>query len=57
MYWEQLELRCRSLYRAPTTGRASGQQDRSQNTCSCCTQCHTTQPAWDFSVQHRFWAP
>ncbi|CAH0717126.1 unnamed protein product, partial [Brenthis ino] len=57
MYWEQLELRCRSLYRppsgqpAPTTGRPV------QNSYSCCAQCHTTQPAWDFSLQHRFWAP
>ncbi|VVC91457.1 unnamed protein product [Leptidea sinapis] len=25
--------------------------------CSCCAQCHTAQPGWDFSLQHRFWAP
>ncbi|KAJ0170333.1 hypothetical protein K1T71_014261 [Dendrolimus kikuchii] len=60
MYWEQLELRCRSLYRppsgqsAPTTGRPT--QTNTAN-CSCCTQCHPTQPAWDISLQHRFWAP
>lgn len=57
MYWEQLELRCRSLYRppvgqaVPVTGRPA------QNTCSCCAQCHPAQPAWDISLQHRFWAP
>ncbi|XP_063391659.1 uncharacterized protein LOC134677130 [Cydia fagiglandana] len=55
MYWEQLELRCRSLYRPPT-----GQQPQPravQPSCSCCAQCHPTQPAWDISLQHRFWAP
>ncbi|CAB3241600.1 unnamed protein product [Arctia plantaginis] len=57
MYWEQLELRCRSLYR-PSTGQptpAAGRQV--QSNCSCCAQCHPTQPAWDISLQHRFWAP
>ncbi|CAH2056278.1 unnamed protein product, partial [Iphiclides podalirius] len=57
MYWEQLELRCRSLYRPPT-GQAAPPAGRPvQNNCSCCAQCHTAQPAWDFSLQHRFWAP
>ncbi|XP_072937761.1 uncharacterized protein [Epargyreus clarus] len=56
MYWEQLELRCRSLYRPPT-GQPAAAGRPVQNNCSCCTQCHTTQPAWDFSLQHRFWAP
>ncbi|XP_013177041.1 PREDICTED: uncharacterized protein LOC106124676 isoform X2 [Papilio xuthus] len=57
MYWEQLELRCRSLYRPPT-GQATPAAGRPvQNNCSCCAQCHTAQPAWDFSLQHRFWAP
>ncbi|CAK1593135.1 unnamed protein product [Parnassius mnemosyne] len=55
MYWEQLELRCRSLYRPPT-GQAVATAGRPNN-CSCCAQCHTAQPAWDFSLQHRFWAP
>ncbi|XP_037871250.1 uncharacterized protein LOC101744603 isoform X2 [Bombyx mori] len=57
MYWEQLELRCRSLYRppmgqpTPTAGRSA------QANCGCCAQCHPTQQAWDISLQHRFWAP
>ncbi|XP_050358669.1 uncharacterized protein LOC126778972 isoform X2 [Nymphalis io] len=57
MYWEQLELRCRSLYRPPSGQPAVAAGRSVQNTCSCCTQCHPTQPAWDFSLQHRFWAP
>ncbi|XP_038217728.1 uncharacterized protein LOC119836470 isoform X2 [Zerene cesonia] len=57
MYWEQLELRCRSLYRPPTGQPAATTGRPVQNNCSCCAQCHTTQPAWDFSLQHRFWAP
>ncbi|XP_022124960.2 uncharacterized protein LOC110999963 isoform X3 [Pieris rapae] len=57
MYWEQLELRCRSLYRPPTGQAAPATGRPAQNNCSCCPQCHTTQPAWDFSLQHRFWAP
>ncbi|KAJ8707239.1 hypothetical protein PYW08_011373 [Mythimna loreyi] len=57
MYWEQLELRCRSLYR-PSAGQAAPSAGRQvQSNCSCCTQCHPTQPAWDISLQHRFWAP
>ncbi|KAI5638115.1 hypothetical protein NE865_09236 [Phthorimaea operculella] len=28
-----------------------------QANCSCCAQCHPTQPAWDLSMQHRFWTP
>ncbi|XP_046974930.1 uncharacterized protein LOC124541129 isoform X2 [Vanessa cardui] len=57
MYWEQLELRCRSLYRPPSGQPAVAAGRPVQNSCSCCTQCHPTQPAWDFSLQHRFWAP
>ncbi|XP_022817076.1 uncharacterized protein LOC111349947 isoform X2 [Spodoptera litura] len=57
MYWEQLELRCRSLYR-PSAGQAAPSAGRQvQSNCSCCAQCHPTQPAWDISLQHRFWAP
>ncbi|XP_075988531.1 uncharacterized protein LOC142984666 [Anticarsia gemmatalis] len=57
MYWEQLELRCRSLYR-PSAGQATPAAGRQvQSNCSCCAQCHPTQPAWDISLQHRFWAP
>ncbi|XP_064075609.1 uncharacterized protein LOC113395354 isoform X1 [Vanessa tameamea] len=57
MYWEQLELRCRSLYRPPSGQPAVAAGRPVQNSCSCCTQCHPTQAAWDFSLQHRFWAP
>ncbi|XP_028156656.1 uncharacterized protein LOC114350177 isoform X2 [Ostrinia furnacalis] len=57
MYWEQLELRCRSLYRPPA-GQATPAQGRQvQSNCSCCAQCHPSQPAWDISLQHRFWQP
>ncbi|XP_049882567.1 uncharacterized protein LOC126378343 [Pectinophora gossypiella] len=57
MYWEQLELRCRSLYR-PSTGQSTQAAGRPvQSNCSCCAQCHPSQPAWDISLQHRFWAP
>ncbi|XP_052742829.1 uncharacterized protein LOC112054346 isoform X3 [Bicyclus anynana] len=56
MYWEQLELRCRSLYRPPS-GQPVPAGRPVQTNCSCCAQCHTAQPAWDFSLQHRFWAP
>ncbi|XP_039747810.1 uncharacterized protein LOC120624987 isoform X3 [Pararge aegeria] len=56
MYWEQLELRCRSLYRPPS-GQPAATGRPVQSNCSCCAQCHTAQPAWDFSLQHRFWAP
>ncbi|KAM3955441.1 LOW QUALITY PROTEIN: uncharacterized protein ACR2FA_010643 [Aphomia sociella] len=57
MYWEQLELRCRSLYRPPTAQNAPPPGRPVQSNCSCCAQCHPTQPAWDISLQHRFWAP
>ncbi|CAH0599927.1 unnamed protein product [Chrysodeixis includens] len=57
MYWEQLELRCRSLYR-PAPGQAPPSAGRPvQSNCSCCAQCHPGPPAWDISLQHRFWAP
>ncbi|XP_030041383.1 uncharacterized protein LOC115456442 isoform X2 [Manduca sexta] len=57
MYWEQLELRCRSLYRPPAGQPAQPAGRTAQASCSCCAQCHPTQPAWDISLQHRFWAP
>ncbi|XP_041986271.1 uncharacterized protein LOC121738346 isoform X2 [Aricia agestis] len=57
MYWEQLELRCRSLYRAPSAQPVGTAPRPTQPNCSCCAQCHPAQPAWDFSLQHRFWAP
>ncbi|XP_026755974.2 uncharacterized protein LOC113515877 isoform X2 [Galleria mellonella] len=57
MYWEQLELRCRSLYRPPATQNSQQPSRQVQSNCSCCAQCHPAQPAWDISLQHRFWAP
>ncbi|XP_053621378.1 uncharacterized protein LOC128681478 isoform X2 [Plodia interpunctella] len=58
MYWEQLELRCRSLYhRRPPPGQAQQIGRPEQSNCSCCAQCHPSQPSWDISLQHRFWAP
>ncbi|XP_059062612.1 uncharacterized protein LOC131855370 [Achroia grisella] len=57
MYWEQLELRCRSLYRPPAGQNAQPSGRPVQTNCGCCAQCHPTQPAWDISLQHRFWAP
>ncbi|KAL0809553.1 hypothetical protein ABMA28_011086 [Loxostege sticticalis] len=57
MYWEQLELRCRSLYRPPAGQAAPAAGRPVQSNCSCCAQCHPSQPAWDISLQHRFWQP
>lgn len=46
MYWEQLELRCRSLY----AGQPGSQQSQGptiiggtprSNSCRCCEQCHS----------------
>lgn len=62
MYWEQLELRCRSLYSGappipppgPVIGTARGAP------CRCCEQCHAHRAAmpsaypWD--GDSRFWA-
>ncbi|XP_048482378.1 uncharacterized protein LOC105398624 [Plutella xylostella] len=47
MYWEQLELRCRSLYRGDTQGAPS---------CRCCRGC-LPQSAASQPASHRFWAP
>ncbi|XP_055608493.1 uncharacterized protein LOC129755835 isoform X2 [Uranotaenia lowii] len=65
MYWEQLELRCRSLY--------SGQQGPSvlpsgpilgaarNGNCRCCEQCHAHRnmmpSAYPWEGDQRFWAP
>ncbi|CAH2083862.1 unnamed protein product [Euphydryas editha] len=56
MYWEQLELRCRSLYRPPSGQPVAAAGRQVQTTCNCCAQC-AAPPAWDFTLQHRFWAP
>ncbi|XP_011644857.1 uncharacterized protein LOC105431996 [Pogonomyrmex barbatus] len=40
MYWEQLELRCRSLYgQGGTVGPTAG-------SCGCCNDCGSTNPWW-----------
>ncbi|XP_053686724.1 uncharacterized protein LOC128736275 [Sabethes cyaneus] len=65
MYWEQLELRCRSLY--------SGQQGPSvlpsgpmlggarNGNCRCCEQCHAHRnvmpSAYPWEGDQRFWTP
>lgn len=67
MYWEQLELRCRSLYTGPPGNSAQVQGGPSiigtprGGQCRCCEQCHshrnpmpTTYP-WD--GDNRFWTP
>lgn len=63
MYWEQLELRCRSLYSGPPMpppGPAIIGTPRG-GPCRCCEQCHAHRSAmpsaypWD--SDSRFWAP
>lgn len=70
MYWEQLELRCRSLYAGPqgppppplTNGPSIIGTPRNGPPCRCCEQCHShrtiMQPAypWD-GGDGRFWGP
>lgn len=63
MYWEQLELRCRSLYSGPPMpppGPAIIGTPRG-GPCRCCEQCHahrstvpSAYPSWDGDT--RFWA-
>lgn len=62
MYWEQLELRCRYLYRRQQS-QPAGQQHPTHHcgSCSCCDDCrdlHTPPPAipWEF-MDSRYWAP
>ncbi|KAL1501181.1 hypothetical protein ABEB36_006561 [Hypothenemus hampei] len=70
MYWEQLEMRCRSFYQqqqqsiAPssTQGSLSGPPAPSSTYCSCCEECrYATASAvpqiypWD--PHERFWSP
>ncbi|KAE8736877.1 hypothetical protein FOCC_FOCC017667 [Frankliniella occidentalis] len=70
MYWEQLELRYRHLYRRQQTqpaGQALGQAlthtvlSHHCGSCSCCDDCrdlHTPPPSipWEF-MDSRYWAP
>ncbi|KAG5676386.1 hypothetical protein PVAND_006226 [Polypedilum vanderplanki] len=62
MYWEQLELRCRSLYSGPPMpGPAIIGTGVQRAPCRCCEQCHahraamSTAYSWD-SDSNRFWA-
>uniref|UniRef100_A0A1A9WST0 Uncharacterized protein n=1 Tax=Glossina brevipalpis TaxID=37001 RepID=A0A1A9WST0_9MUSC len=66
MYWEQLELRCRSLYtrqQMPPQNMAS--VGNATHGCRCCEQCHahrqipiqaTAYPPWDEAGEPRFWS-
>ncbi|XP_067644143.1 uncharacterized protein [Eurosta solidaginis] len=65
MYWEQLELRCRSLYtsqQGPPPNMAALGGGRGA-VCRCCEQCHlhrqvplqATGYPWDDSGEPRFW--
>ncbi|XP_053955836.1 uncharacterized protein LOC128861611 isoform X1 [Anastrepha ludens] len=65
MYWEQLELRCRSLYtsqQGPPPNMAAMGGGRGP-ICRCCEQCHLHRQAplqataypWDDSGEPRFW--
>ncbi|XP_039965199.1 uncharacterized protein LOC120777762 [Bactrocera tryoni] len=65
MYWEQLELRCRSLYtsqQGPPPNMAAMGGGRGP-VCRCCEQCHlhrqvplpATAYPWDDNGEPRFW--
>ncbi|XP_063230547.1 uncharacterized protein LOC134535403 [Bacillus rossius redtenbacheri] len=48
MYWEQLEMRCRYLYR----------QQRGPHHCSCCDECRYPEPfPWELMEDSRYWTP
>ncbi|KAB0804276.1 hypothetical protein PPYR_01246 [Photinus pyralis] len=69
MYWEQLELRCRSLYQhggAPASTHSSvrGTPFPSTTYCSCCEECRypplstgSHMFSWDNHALERFWTP
>ncbi|XP_044739237.1 transcription factor mef2A isoform X2 [Chrysoperla carnea] len=72
MYWEQLELRCRSLYQHQTNSGVNSGSVRGppvslstgSGFCSCCEECrYTPIPAnphlypWDTHALDRFWTP
>lgn len=64
MYWEQLELRCRSLYTRPQMPAQCMSTTAGGHGCRCCEQCHAHRQApiqgntypWDGSSEPRFWA-
>lgn len=71
MYWEQLELRCRSIYAPPPpqaqpmpppmTNAAAVIETSRNATCRCCEQCHShraiMQPTYPWEADNRFWTP
>ncbi|KAJ6643688.1 hypothetical protein Bhyg_08653 [Pseudolycoriella hygida] len=66
MYWEQLELRCRSLYAGPQpTTQVSGGPSiigtPRGGPCRCCEQCHSHRniipSAYPWDGDNRFWTP
>lgn len=67
MYWEQLELRCRSLYAGPqpplpqVTGAPSLIGTPRGGPCRCCEQCHSHRnvipSAYPWDGDSRFWGP
>ncbi|XP_046808056.1 uncharacterized protein LOC111684616 isoform X1 [Lucilia cuprina] len=64
MYWEQLELRCRSLYTRPQMPPQNMAAVAAPHGCRCCEQCHAHRQAplqtsaypWDESTEPRFWS-
>ncbi|XP_011294514.1 uncharacterized protein LOC101897768 [Musca domestica] len=64
MYWEQLELRCRSLYTRPQMPPQNIAAAAAPHGCRCCEQCHAhrqvplqaTAYPWDESSEPRFWS-
>lgn len=66
MYWEQLELRCRSLYAGPhpptqVSGGPSIIGTPRGGPCRCCEQCHSHRnvmpSAYPWDGDNRFWTP
>ncbi|XP_038118767.1 uncharacterized protein LOC6036260 isoform X2 [Culex quinquefasciatus] len=65
MYWEQLELRCRSLYsgqQGPTVLPSGPMLGGGRNgNCRCCEQCHAHRnvlpSAYPWEGDQRFWTP
>ncbi|XP_055623279.1 uncharacterized protein LOC129766708 isoform X2 [Toxorhynchites rutilus septentrionalis] len=65
MYWEQLELRCRSLYSGqpgPSVLPSGSMLGGARNgNCRCCEQCHAHRnvmpSAYPWEGDQRFWAP
>ncbi|XP_059226986.1 uncharacterized protein LOC106090383 isoform X2 [Stomoxys calcitrans] len=64
MYWEQLELRCRSLYTRPQMPPQNMATAAAPHGCRCCEQCHAHRQVplqaaaypWDESSEPRFWS-